>query len=77
MGEQINRNNDELIKEVGGRTTGKSTTSGSATDTKTTAGRTGGGTGGTGGKTEKEKLSRVVDVEEQKRLERNAKRRER
>ena len=80
MGEQTNRNNIELIKEVGGRTTGESTTSTSPTDTGTTAGGTGGtgGTGGkTGGKTKKEIVSSVVDVEEQKRLERNAKRRER
>lgn len=83
MGEQTNRNNDKLIQEIGGgRTTGKSTTSTSATDTGTTTGGTGGsgGTGGrTGGKTtdEKEVVSTVVDVEEQKRLERNAKRRER
>ena len=79
MGEQTNRNNDELIQEIGGgRTTGKSTTSTSTTDTGTTAGGTG-GTGGTGGKTTKQKevISSVADVEEQKRLERNAKRRER
>ena len=59
-----------------------STKSTSSTDTGATAGGTG-GTGGTGGstrgKTEKEVVSRVanVDKEEQKRLERNAKRRER
>ena len=62
---------------------GGSTKSTSATDTRTTAGGTGGsgGTGGTGGKTTKQKevISSVanVDKEEQKRLERNAKRRER
>ena len=78
MGEQINRNNDELIQEVGGRTTGESTTSGGSTDTRTKSGGSRGDrSGGSGGKTEKEKLSSVADVEEQKRLERNAKRRER
>ena len=57
-----------------------STKSSSSTDTRTNAGRTGGtGTGGTGGKTtgEKEVISTMVDVEEEKRLERNRKRRER
>ena len=57
------------------------TTSSSSTDTGTTAGGTGGGgTGGrTGGKTggEKEVVSTMADVEEEKRLERNRKRRER
>ena len=65
----------------GGRTTGGSTKSTSATDTRTKSGgsRGSGGSGGSGGKTttEKEVISRVADVEEQKRLERNAKRRER
>ena len=84
MGEQTNRNNDELIQEIGGgRTTGESTTSGSSTDTRTkSGGRRGdrsGGSGGSGRKTtaEKEIVSTVVDVEEEKRLERNRKRRER
>ena len=58
-----------------------STKSTSATNTGTTTGRNGGsGTGGrTGGKTttEKEDVSTMVDVEEEKRLERNRKRRER
>ena len=83
MGESI----IEEVKQVGGKTstgggtggTG-STKSSSPTDTGTT-GRTGGtGTGGrTGGKTgtEKEVISTMVDVEEEKRLERNRKRRER
>ena len=57
------------------------TTSSSSTDTGTRTGGTGGtGTGGrTGGKTdgEKEVISTMVDVEEEKRLERNRKRRER
>lgn len=83
MGEQTNRNNDELIKEVGGRTNGGSTKNTSATDTRTT---TSGGSGGSrsrgsGGRTtdEKEVISTManVDEEEQKRLERNRKRRER
>ena len=83
MGEKINRNNDELIQEVGGRTTGESTTSGSSTDTTTKSGGSRGSrgdrSGGSGGKTttEKEVISTVANVEEQKRLERNAKRRER
>ena len=66
----------------GGNRGAGSTKSTSPTDTGTTAGGTGGsgGTGGkTGGKTEKEIVSTManVDKEEQKRLERNAKRRER
>ena len=59
---------------------GGSTKGTGPTDTRTTAGGGTGGTGGrTGGKTggEKEVISTMVDVEEQKRLERNAKRRER
>ena len=79
-----------LIREVeqtrgetgtsGGNRGTESTRSTSTTNTRTTAGGTGGsgGTGGkTGGKTEKEIVSTVANVEEQKRLERNAKRRER
>lgn len=84
MGEQTNGNNDELIQEIGGgRTTGQSSTSGSSTDTRTKSGGSRGSrgnrSGGSGGKTtnEKEIVSTVADVEEQKRLERNAKRRER
>ncbi len=60
--------------------TGGDTKSKSPTDTGTRTGRTGGtGTGGTGGKTggEKEVVSTMADVEEEKRLERNRKRRER
>ena len=83
MGESI----IEEVKQVGGKTstgggtggTGN-TKSSSSTDTRTNAGGTGGtGTGGTGGTTaNKEKvISTVVDVEEEKRLERNRKRRER
>lgn len=62
--------------------TGGDTKSKSPTDTRARTGGTGGtGTGGTGGKTSTEKtvIPAVVNVdkEEQKRLERNAKRRER
>ena len=83
MGESI----IEEVKQVGGKTstdggtgTGGGTKSTSSTDTRTRTGGTGGtGTGGTGGKTvgEKEVVSSMVDVEEEKRLERNRKRRER
>ena len=82
MGESI----IEEVKQVGGKTstgggtggTG-STKSSSSTDTRTRTGGTGGtGTGGTGGTTgEKEVISTMADVEEEKRLERNRKRRER
>ena len=83
MGESI----IEEVKQVGGKTstgggtggTGSTKSSGS-TDTGTRTGGTGGaGTGGTGGTTaNKEKvISTMVDVEEEKRLERNRKRRER
>ena len=69
-------------RETGTGTGGTgSTKSSSSTDTGTTARGTGGtGTGGrTGGKTtgEKEVISTMADVEEEKRLERNRKRRER
>ena len=69
-------------RETGTGTGGTgNTTSSSTTNTGTTTGRTGGtGTGGrTGGTTaNKEKvISTMVDVEEEKRLERNRKRRER
>ena len=60
--------------------TGGDTKSKSSTDTGTRTGGTGGRTGGrTGGKTtgEKEVISTMADVEEEKRLERNRKRRER
>ena len=83
MGESI----IEEVKQVGGKTstgggtggTG-STKSSSSTNTGTRTGGTGGtGTGGTGGKTggEEKVISTMVDVEEEKRLERNRKRRER
>lgn len=68
-------------RETGTGTGGTgSTKSSSSTDTGTTAGGTGGNrSGGTGGRTteEKEVVSTVVNVEEEKRLERNRKRRER
>ena len=81
MGESIIKQVEPINRETGTGTGGTgSTKSTSSTDTGTT-GRTGGtGTGGrTGGKTttEKEVISTVVDVEEEKRLERNRKRRER
>ena len=82
MGESIIKQVEPINRETGTGTggTGGDTKSKSSTDTGTT-GRTGGtGTGGrTGGKTttEKEVISTVVDVEEEKRLERNRKRRER
>ena len=81
MGESIIKQVEPINRETGTGTGGTGNTkSTSSTDTGTT-GRTGGtGTGGrTGGKTttEKEVISTVVDVEEEKRLERNRKRRER
>ena len=81
MGDTIIREVEQDKRETGTGTGGTGGAKGSsATDTGTT-GRTGGtGTGGrTGGKTsgEKEVVSTVVDVEEEKRLERNRKRRER
>ena len=81
MGESIIREVEQDKREnrtSGG--TGGNTTCTSSTDTGTTTGRTGGGTGGrTGGTTaNKEKvISTMADVEEEKRLERNRKRRER
>ena len=82
MGESIIKQVEPINRETGtsggNRGTG-SAKSTSSTDTGTT-GRTGGtGTGGTGGTTaNKEKVvSTMVDVEEEKRLERNRKRRER
>ena len=84
MGESIIREVEPVERKTGtnGGTggSGGSTKSTSATDTRTTAGGTGGRTGGrTGGKTtgEKEVVPPMVDVEEEKRLERNRKRRER
>ena len=82
MGESIIKQVEPINRETGTGTggTGGDTKSKSPTDTGTT-GRTGGtGTGGTGGTTankEKEVVSTMVDVEEEKRLERNRKRRER
>ena len=83
MGESI----IEEVKQVGGKTstgggtggTGGDTKSKSSTDTGTRTGGTGGTGGRTGGKTggEKEVVYTMVDVEEEKRLERNRKRRER
>ena len=84
MGESIIREIEQDKRE--NRTSGGSGGTGSAkstssTDTGTTGrtGRTGGTGGRTGGKTttEKEVVSTMVDVEEEKRLERNRKRRER
>ena len=82
MGESIIKQVEPINRETGTGTggTGGDTKSKSSTNTGTTAGGTGGGTGGrTGGKTtgEKEVVSTVADVEEEKRLERNRKRRER
>ena len=80
MGESIIKQVEPINREVGTGTggTGGDTKSKSPTDTGTT-GRTTGRTGGTGGKTttEKEVISAMADVEEEKRLERNRKRRER
>ena len=76
--EEVKSDKRETGTGTGG--TGGDTKSKSSTNTGTTAGGTGGGTGGrTGGKTggEKEVVSTMVDVEEEKRLERNRKRRER
>ena len=81
MGESIIKQVEPINREVGTGTGGTGNTKGaSATDTGTRTGGTGGtGTGGTGGKTtgQKEVVSTMVDVEEEKRLERNRKRRER
>ena len=83
MGESIIREieQDKRENRTSGGTGGTGNTkSASATDTGTTAGGTGGRTGGgTGGTTaNKEKVvSTMADVEEEKRLERNRKRRER
>ena len=81
MGESIIKQVEPINRETGTGTGGTGNTkSSSSTDTGTRTGGTGGtGTGGTGGKTtgEKEVVSTMVDVEEEKRLERNRKRRER
>ena len=79
MGESIIKQVEPINREVG-TGTGGNTKSSSPTATGTRTGGTGGtGTGRTGGKTttEKEVISTMVDVEEEKRLERNRKRRER
>ena len=80
MGESIIKQVEPINRETGTGTegTGGDTKSSSSTDTGTTA-RTGGTGGRTGGKTtgEKEVISTMADVEEEKRLERNRKRRER
>ena len=76
--EEVKPDKRETGTGTGG--TGGDTKSKSPTDTGTRTGGTGGtGTGRTGGKTttEKEVVSTMVDVEEEKRLERNRKRRER
>lgn len=76
--EEVKPTRTETRTGTGG--TGGDTKSKSPTNTGTRTGGTGGtGTGGTGGKTggEKEVVSTMVDVEEEKRLERNRKRRER
>ena len=84
MGDTIIREVEQDKRETGasGGTggTGGDTKSKSSTDTRTnaggTGGRTGGGTGGTTANKEKV-ISTMADVEEEKRLERNRKRRER
>ena len=82
MGDSIIREVEQDKRETGTKGgSGGSAKSTSSTDTRTT-GRTGGtGTGGTGtgGKTKGEEkvISSMADVEEEKRLERNRKRRER
>ena len=81
MDGSIIREVEQTGREVRTGTGGTGNTkSKSSADTGTRTGGTGGRTGGrTGGKTtgEKEVISTVVDVEEEKRLERNRKRRER
>ena len=81
MGESIIKQVEPINRETGTGTGGTGDTkSSSSTNTGTNTGGTGGRTGGrTGGKTtgEKEVISTMVDVEEEKRLERNRKRRER
>ena len=82
MGESIIKQVEPINRETGTGTggTGGDTKSKSSTDTRTKSGGSRGHrSGGSGGKTttEKEIVSTMADVEEQKRLERNAKRRER
>ena len=77
--EEVKPTRTETRTSGGTGGTGNTKSTGS-TDTGTTGRTTGNGTGGrTGGKTggEKEVISTMVDVEEEKRLERNRKRRER
>ena len=76
--EEVKSDKRETGTGTGGTGTGD-TKSKSSTDTGTRTGGTGGTGRGTGGKTtgEKEVISTMVDVEEEKRLERNRKRRER
>ena len=77
--EEVKPTRTETRTDGGTGGTGGDTKSKSSTDTGTRTGGTGGRTGGTGGTTaNKEKvISTMADVEEEKRLERNRKRRER
>ena len=82
MGESIIKQVEPINRETGasGGTGGRGGSTTSTSPTNTGTGGTGRGTGGrTGGKTtgEKEVISTMADVEEEKRLERNRKRRER
>ena len=83
MGESIIKQVEPINRETrtGTGGTGGDTKSKSSTDTGTRTGGTGGtGTRGTGGKTttdQQKVISTMADVEEEKRLERNRKRRER
>ena len=78
--EEVKPTRTETRTDGGTGGTGGDTKSKSSTDTRTnaggTGGRTGGGTGGTTANKEKV-ISTMADVEEEKRLERNRKRRER
>ena len=77
--EEVKPTRTETRTDGGTGGTGGDTKSKSPTNTGTRTGGTGGRTGGTGGTTaNKEKvISTMADVEEEKRLERNRKRRER
>lgn len=79
MGESIIKQVEPINRETGTGTGGTANTKSSSTTDTGTRTRGTGGTGGTGGKTggEKEVVSTMADVEEEKRLERNRKRRER
>lgn len=81
MGEKVNGESGQLIREVGEPATGGSTKSKGSEDTRaTTGGRGDRGTGGSGGATttkEKEPTRLPILTEEEKRAERNRKRRER